>query len=1707
MKKLFTFLSRANNNSVGNVFVKPNNQSQASLSYGVARKGRMKSNSLNNRRVSSIYSMLTIMAIMLMVPSSVRGQSVDWLNADQTFDFQSYANQGLSIAYGDDYTGFSGNSPKYMQLSDGNNLASRFATPSSNGRNWFLRNNKDPHGLWGYSNLAICGLWNGNRVRITVAQGSIKFVEANSAKMNGSLVTEGQEASGTVVFAAAKDGDVVISTNGSSSNYTVITKIEIFNTDNGHNGDWTVSFNPSSVSLAGGQTYNTNNANVTPNWVTPTFTSSNNRIATVDENGVVTAHRKGTATITAKMDVGPEGNEWSHHATAELTVNVTSNEPVDPKYSYDPAIEIYDLSGINTGSASLAEETPGYKLNGNEAHYLANPSSYSLNNRLAVSQTDFTWANGLKTNLSNNQWRILAINGLVAGDRVVITYSGTTMEFGSNSNDQVFSAAGIVFKDDNNNGEREDDEPYLQGGNQVESGMIYTMEQDGHLDIRVPGGAVITKIEIYGDHQATMEDRYNGSAATGYTAYFSQTGQLLAKEHIVPGGLEVHIGNETEEQHAIVVSSDQGPVSFVYDQGHYKMARQEYNGTNITERVPVTGTFYKFMPEVDGYMTVRFKAYNIKYNDYHNQNGTSEGNEVVITSGTCPYYIMVKDVNNNFGRYQHPNGDTEWGHDHSTGENGGFTNIRVTAGNTYYVYGWWAKDSQGRQPGTEGWNLYDSYCGVAELIDVTFIPDNMVTPLAKWVASGTTTDTELADVTGYTTSDLHIKKMSDNITSCEPYIYETTVDGQTVKKLGIRNITFADGANPGGTILIKFGSPSNDANPVFAYTIAYDASWKSSNWTDNSRSEGHTWDFSTNPLRGLKWDNSDNLFKVVDFGKEAGPGLLYDEMHETNPDGSAHSDWTKTWRVINVSGVGTHDLMFLNKYDMEGDNADMMWDTEGIIINTASNQSCINNEFGGVVDHSKEGTRNDPDRYVGILPGGSFTIPALKAGDRVCIFMGSGDGSGANACKFNITGALDAIGQTISSTDIYNAGGSPWEYNMGNKSQYRGAYQFISTGGDMTFTMNGGSMTKLYSITIYTGIKSATNDATKVNYDLTYNDDEYIGANNTYWHYNDYRTVTPARSAYTMHYRGKGERLRKPAPVVLYKSGDINTDKDHLMYAEVGDNNAPVVLFKSEKEQHGMFRMRLDDLELNNKYVADYGLQNVTVGYLEKKNYPYTWDFTDLMDYADTSTRIQKERTNVGNYNPRTVDTNKAYEIEFMNNSIGEDVKAVEQWKEYDEDEDEGIPAGYGLQVKNEPYNGGVMWYSGQLYAGDGLLNEASFLSIKVPEYIDDKGKIQPDVNQNYNGGVRICDEGLCLTGGNWTITLPQVGTIASVYVRAKQVGNKDIYAAVGDVLNNNSFTYEGTANDGTEDKIYAVKGTGEDMKLMFNNLIIKKIAISQDPKKVNHLGYATESRNVEIDPELMGYMTGTGLKAYTVTEVTYGDKAGDIPSIKLTPIPKENVMGDAVDGDHRGYIIYNTDPAVKAPEGTAATAMDAEGKTKAVSILDGGFHLFVPDMHDRNGVSGSKKSNLDVENGNNFLRSCYSGGSIPQFEVIDGVNYTNYLMNYKYSDQYGSHEGPEAFYRASSGASLGNNKAYLQLLTEKVRPTGASFSKSFAIIFEDEFNGINPGITTVIDNASLNEIVNENNVEWYNLNGQKLNGMPSSRGLYIINGKKVVVK
>ena len=1394
-----------------------------------------------------------------------------------------------------------------------------------------------------------------------------------------------------------------------------------------------------------------------------------------------------TFTSTSKGDIIIKANGTSDGTVKYTTylTNIKITRPDVASYNYDPAKEIYDLTKQNSGSVSMSDKPAGYSLDNGTAYYIVN-SGYELNNRVAIkSASDLSWNSGLQ--YSGSSYSMVSISDLNSADRVRITLSGNVIFANEGS-----VANGEVFLDASNDGEQDEAEDVtVQGGNNVASETWYTLLEDGHLDLVLLNGAKITKIEIVSDHQAVMLDRYNGSAATGYTAYFESTGQLMAKEHIVPGGLNVYVGNSEETQHAEVVMSDRGPVSFVYDQGHYKMARQQGDGMNVDTAIPVTGTFYKFIPEVDGYMSMNFKAVSIRYNNYWNGDGTSEGNEQIV-SQQCPYYLMQLN-GNTFGKYVHPNGNTENGRNLNNGAVGNFNNIRVEAGKTYYMYGWWN--------GTELGSQYVS-CGVAHLIDVTFIPDNMITPLAKWVASGTTSDEDLADATGFTTNDLHIKKLSSNITSCEPYI-----EGG---KLKIRNIVFAEGENPGGTILIKLGDPGNDNNPVFAYTIAYDAGWNSG--------EGYKWDFSTNPLRGLKWTDTSGQADDVNFGTGAGPGLLYDEMHETL-NNEPHSDWTFEYRV--KKGDGGLDPMYLNKYNMEGDNADMMWDTEGLIINTGSNQSAINNEYtdnGGVIDHTNTTNRPDPDRYVGILPGGEFRIPQLMKDDRVIIYMGSGDGSGAESVFMNIENARDAVYAEIDSEDEYHLGGSLWNANSVKTTQahgdpyYRGCYHFFATGdpndatkpADMIFKlMNKGTLVKLYSIEIYRGDRRMTNSITRKEDKV----DSWVFA------------TEGSTNRYNLHYRGKGENIANTE--IIARSGNNGN------FSMSTDGND--VTCTSGSGDFGMLRLRLKCMEYNHNYVADFADHNVTVACQKTLNYPYTWDFTDIKTFSGSN--VTAENTNYP-------ESDKDYEVKGWDLSIWDaNGKLNLRNPDYPNDENE-------LYGQNKGGGGN------QLYANGKIIPETEGLMF----YFDN--------NDNaYTGSIQIAADGLHLVNpaeedgargmddqgniiprrrGWWNnkVIVPSVPAGAAVYIRAARdevnVPDREIsftpYTSNADGQGNpglidvtetffyktyqfngnmtqkvvigeddNSKCYQ--ASDGSGDYILAILNTGEtsNLTLTLNGWILKKMSVSRDFKKVNKLGWATESRARVIDPELTSTLTGYPFKTYIVTGADHSSKTVTLAEVdvekKVMPFVSE-------DGDENAYIIRNTK--------MDNTIVNAQGKLEPgrVKILNDGFHLFVPDMHDYVANREDGQTNQKGLQGmtNTLLKSQLAPGTVSQEgDGPEGSIVYNYVLttetasigsdgeNIPDSEQSLNYVG---FFRVQKGGvTSSGNQGYLPVTVSSALPA------KFSFVFVKDWE-----LPTAIETPGTIEFV-EGNSSYYNMNGQRLNGKPSKSGIYIVNGKKVVLK
>ena len=105
--------------------------------------------------------------------------------------------------------------------------------------------------------------------------------------------------------------------------------------------------------------------------------------------------------------------------------------------------------------------------------------------------------------------------------------------------------------------------------------------------------------------------------------------------------------------------------------------------------------------------------------------------------------------------------------------------------------------------------------------------------------------------------------------------------------------------------------------------------------------------------------------------------------------------------------------------------------------------------------------------------------------------------------------------------------------------------------------------------------------------------------------------------------------------------------------------------------------------------------------------------------------------------------------------------------------------------------------------------------------------------------------------------------------------------------------------------------------------------------------------------------------------------------------------------------------------------------------------------------------------------------------ETPQDANKTYYVLSKPAEKDFG-------FYKLKNSVNLGANKAYLEVAT-----TGAPGFLGFDV--DGETTGIisNTDFTDSTDKAG----------EWFSLDGRKLQGKPTEKGLYIVNGRKVVIK
>lgn len=261
------------------------------------------------------------------------------------------------------------------------------------------------------------------------------------------------------------------------------------------------------------------------------------------------------------------------------------------------------------------------------------------------------------------------------------------------------------------------------------------------------------------------------------------------------------------------------------------------------------------------------------------------------------------------------------------------------------------------------------------------------------------------------------------------------------------------------------------------------------------------------------------------------------------------------------------------------------------------------------------------------------------------------------------------------------------------------------------------------------------------------------------------------------------------------------------------------------------------------------------------------------------------------------------------------------------------------------------------------------------------------------------------------------------------------------------------TNTGGIKKLVIDVQETG-DVVFCVGDFSCEKIGVAVDYKKAlsSYNNYFTDCQEPEMRYDLTNAFTETGLTAYYVDGSSF--KKGDA-TIAFTPLKYNVAMageGTIIQADASNTSI----PIFCADVNTTAT----DHTTSLVGVLEDTYIERI-DGDKRNYFFTNIAGKVDPESG------------LPVEEFTSS---------------------PLGFYRAVA-STLGAHKSYLQL------PLNQTNARSIIYI---NFDG--EGETTGIRNLDNNATVQQEGA-YYTLTGIRLNGKPSVKGIYILNGKKVMIK
>lgn len=860
-----------------------------------------------------------------------------------------------------------------------------------------------------------------------------------------------------------------------------------------------------------------------------------------------------------------------------------------------------------------------------------------------------------------------------------------------------------------------------------------------------------------------------------------------------------------------------------------------------------------------------------------------------------------------------------------------------------------------------------------------------------------------------------------------------------------------------------------------------------------------------------------------------------------------------------------NEPLFSYKGAVNGNNVRIVNETQGLIFDCAANAFGVNdnNGYNTTKNASNSVDTREQDRAILIYKGNSFTIPFVKKNHYVKLHWYRHSTNAGDI--FSVTNAKDLDGTIIDPTHKLRFTGSHYE----SKSEYRG-YTILQAAADgpMTITNNApSSWIEIYTIELtdkystelkveYAHVQKKNNSdpwGGPMNSGYTNNwmfnmHDNIVGvvrkvgdsANNHQYTASEISTTDWA-SLEDYNNRNNPDPKKRPTPVdncatiptqrvgdnpIIYigsfpgytngwngwsldvEAFPVTEDARNLkiglqkeLVTRVGNRLTygvhALTNFEGTGTAHVIVRTKSGSVDGSPRYTLDQQEAYFPVGEYHPQEYPYTWDFTNYnmndasvadqntYDMTRTSTKesyggwkpangARKMHTIANNENQdpatRGVAATVPYSLEGASNSRRYNKFLFADGSQFTVNQGHGaseIRETDGLRMTIGADMSSYQDRAVTLYEdGSGIDLGVEGATITVPE-----------VDQNYYIFVRSANKPTSVVGAE---DLNETEKIESTSISYSTFDNNvEVAFKQGDIPAN-VWIYKQSAKAEKTDVVITPNGPVEGIGV--TNYMKPMVQF----KNMARATYTTDARAERIDYHNTGFFTNHDLKAYVANQNARMDsndansKDSENGTITLTEIKVIPKQGKPLDGS-RGLMLEDV---VAAP------------KAGAVNTARPLLPLFVP------------ACNLQDESlVNNKFVGCITETTIP---ASTSTTRTYTLTNQYYDWDWANKTNvanPEhhvasdaAFYINRSSITSRKNSAYLSVSV----PQQAGVKQIYMIFGEDDMED-----ATAIDGLEIatSEDVISQPVDVYTLTGVKLNGMPTQKGVYVINGKKVFVK